>query len=332
VPTYSASGEQPVPAEDADPLTWLLFGQDQVISRRQALRFLTSKAVRARLSSRRWRSAAAGVYLTHTGPATRQQQRWIAVLATGPVRPAVLAGLSALESHGLRGHRSEPIHVLIPAGSRDRDVPPGVVVHRTTRLPGADVHRSHPPRTMPARSLVDAAQWAASDDQARAIVAAGFQQRLVDLGELTEVLDRMPRAHRRALTREIATDATGGAHSLPEGAFLRLCRRGGLPRPARQVRRRDATGRWRYLDVYFEAWGVHVEIDGGQHMEVRQWWQDMRRQNELWVPGDRVLRFPSWAVRHRPGEVIAQLRAALIAAGWRPRLPAAGDLGRRWPL
>ena len=53
-------------------------------------------------------------------------------------------------------------------------------------------------------------------------------------------------------------------------------------------------------------------------MDVRQWWADMKRQNDLWVPGDRVLRFPSWAVRHRPDEVAAQVRAALLAAGWRP--------------
>jgi hypothetical protein len=39
---------------------------------------------------------------------------------------------------------------------------------------------------------------------------------------------------------------------------------------------------------------------------------------ELWVAGDRVLRFPSWAIRHRPAEVVAQVRAALLAAGWRP--------------
>lgn len=322
----------PIPADDADELTWQLFRQDRVITRRQALRHLSAKAIRARLSSGRWQQVGVGVYLTHTGPATRQQRRWIAVLAAGPVRPAVLAGQSALECQGLRGHRSGVLHVLIPARSRDRDVPSGVVVHRTTQLPAGDVHRQgQPPRTMPARSLVDAAQWAGSDEAARVIVAAGFQQRLATLEEVTAVLDRMPRAHRRALTREIATDAAGGAHSLPEAEFLRLCRRGGLPRPTRQTRRRDSGGRWRYLDVYFEEWGLHVEIDGGQHMEVRHWWQDMRRQNQLWIPGDRVLRFPSWAVRHRPDEVIAQVRAALVAAGWRPTRPVPGDLGRWWP-
>jgi very-short-patch-repair endonuclease len=66
----------------------------------------------------------------------------------------------------------------------------------------------------------------------------------------------------------------------------------------------------------FEQWRVHVEIDGGQHLDARQAWSDMRRQNELWIAGDRVLRFPAWALRHDPGAVMAQVRAALRAAGW----------------
>jgi hypothetical protein len=44
----------------------------------------------------------------------------------------------------------------------------------------------------------------------------------------------------------------------------------------------------------------------------------MRRQNDIWIAGDRILRFPAWMMRARPEEVAAQLRAALIAAGWRP--------------
>ncbi len=128
----------------------------------------------------------------------------------------------------------------------------------------------------------------------------------------------MPRARRRSLILEMATDARGGSHSLPEVEFRQLCRRYRLPMPTRQLRRTDPRGRNRYLDAYFEEWRLHVEIDGNQHMDARSWWADMRRQNELWIPGDRVLRFPSWAVRQRPAEVAEQVRAALVAAGWRP--------------
>jgi len=61
---------------------------------------------------------------------------------------------------------------------------------------------------------------------------------------------------------------------------------------------------------------VLVEIDGVQHLDARQAWADMKRQNDLWVAGLRVLRFASWLIRGRPDEVIEQVRRALIAGGW----------------
>jgi hypothetical protein len=40
----------------------------------------------------------------------------------------------------------------------------------------------------------------------------------------------------------------------------------------------DAAGRLRYRDAYFADWGVHVEVDGGQNIEIRQWWTRATRQ------------------------------------------------------
>lgn len=117
---------------------------------------------------------------------------------------------------------------------------------------------------------------------------------------------------------ETAHDAAGGAHALSEIDLIRLCRRFGLPRPESQERRVDASGRVRYLDAYWRRWRLHVEVDGAHHMDARHWEADLRRQNEVWISGDRILRFSAWQVRHRPQEVAAQLRRALEAAGWRP--------------
>jgi very-short-patch-repair endonuclease len=132
------------------------------------------------------------------------------------------------------------------------------------------------------------------------------------------ILRRLTRVGRRSLILEATHDAQGGANSVPESEFLRLLRSAGLPLPRLQVRRRDSESGVRYLDGYYEQWHLHVEIDGAQHMEPRQYWADMRRQNAVWIPGDRILRFPSWAIRHRPREVEGQIREALLAAGWRP--------------
>ncbi|MEJ3748567.1 hypothetical protein WEI85_35465 [Actinomycetes bacterium KLBMP 9797] len=308
---------QVLPRDDADELTWLLFRQDGVLSYRQARRFLTEAAVRHRVHTGRWRRVHRQVYVTHNGPVTREQQRWIAVLAAG--RGAVLAGGTALDEYGLYRYAGEGLHLLLPARRHPADPPRGVIVHRTSALPRDDVHiMAAPPRTMPARSVVDAAQWARSDDAAAAIVAAAFQRGLVTEPEILAVLERLRRARRRALITAAARDAAGGSHSLAELDYGRLNRKYGLPEPSRQAIRTDRGGKRRYLDVYYEEWGVHVEIDGGQHNDPRQQWADMRRQNDLWIAGDRVLRFPTFLVRTRPDEMFAQVRAALIAAGWRP--------------
>ncbi|WP_370518233.1 DUF559 domain-containing protein [Micromonospora sp. AMSO31t] len=74
----------------------------------------------------------------------------------------------------------------------------------------------------------------------------------------------------------------------------------------------------RWLDAYWREWRLHVEVDGAHHMDVRQWADDMRRQNDIWTVGDRILRFPAWLVRARPDEVAESVRGALRAAGWRP--------------
>jgi hypothetical protein len=304
-----------VAAAEDRALASVILTQEGVVSRAQALRVLSPDAVRHRIASGRWRRAHAGIYLTFTGPSSRAQRRWIAVLAAG--RSALLAGGSALELLGLRGYHAPTIHLLLPAARTVARPPAGVLVHRTRYLPPEDIARAQkPPCTTRSRSLIDAAQWADTEDDACAIVAAAYQQRLVNHEFVMAALDRLPNVPRRALIVRTAADAAGGSHSLAELGYRTLSRRAGLPEPTRQLLRRDATGRRRYLDFWYDEYRVQVEIDGGQHVEAQSWWADMKRQNDLWITGVRVLRFPAWLIRTRPAEVLAQVRAALEAAGW----------------
>jgi very-short-patch-repair endonuclease len=310
-----------VPASDADEFDWLAFEQQGVLTSAQAVALIGRGRVRGKLAAKQWRRVCRGVLVTHNGPLTYGQTLWIAVLAAGP--GALLAGLSAARESGLRFGGSGPIHILVPSrhGYADlgRRLPldlPGVVVHRSGVLPDDHVQVGRPIRTTLPRSLLDAAQWARTDDAARAMVAAAFQQRPISLPEIQSVAGRMPRAKRRSLVLETAHDAAGGAHALSEIDLVRLCRRFRLPRPDLRERRKDAAGRNRYVDAYWRRWRLQVEVDGAHHVDVRHWEADMRRQNEVWVAGDRILRFSAWTVRHRPAEVAAQIRAALSAAGW----------------
>ncbi|MFI6781089.1 endonuclease domain-containing protein [Micromonospora sp. NPDC050276] len=312
-----------LPTDDADALDWLAFEQAGVLTTAQATRLLTEGVVRGRIRSGRWRSICRAILLTGNGRLTRDQQLWVAVLAAGP--GAVLAGATAATEAGVRGLRIEPLHVLVPAVRRAartslRRLPidmPAVLVHRTSVLPEAHVQLGRPPRTTTARSLVDAAGWARTVDEAQGLLAAGCQQRRVLADELDAVLAVLPRAPRRRLIRQTIDDVAGGAQALSEIDFVRLCRRYRLPAPDLQKHRVDAAGRNRWLDAYWREWRLQVEIDGAHHMDVRQWAADMRRQNDVWTSGDRILRFPAWLVRARPDEVAATVRGALVAAGWR---------------
>jgi hypothetical protein len=305
-----------LPGPDADEFDWLRFEQDEVVSWAQASHHVGRGAAANRLHQRRWQRAERGVLVAHSGPLTPNQRLWAAVLGAG--RDAVLAGTTAAALEGLRGYDRPAIDVLIPAGRRVKPMT-GVRVHRTAVLPHDHVRWvGSPPRTTIARSVVDAAAWASTDDDARAIIAAAFQQNRVQPGDLTGVLGVMPRSRRRGLVIETATLAAGGAHALTELNLVTLCRRHGLPRPDQQVHRTDSSGRDRYLDAYWAPYRLHVEVDGSWHLEVRTWWADMQRQNDLWISGDRVLRFPGWALLHEPAKVAVQLHAALVAAGWHP--------------
>jgi hypothetical protein len=295
----------------------LLSRQSGVVSRQQALRYVSDKVLSSKVSSGRWQAPHRGVYVTHNGPLTATQQLWVASLAVGAGVPALLGGLTALTVRGLQRFTSPHIHVLLPARRRCIRPPAGVLVHRTRVLRISDVCQSAPPTTTAARSVVDAASWARSDAEARTIVAISFQQGLVVGDQVERALRRNPGVRRHALIRRTAADASGGSHSLAELDLVTLCRRAALPVPTRQVFRPDAAGRPRYLDAIFEPWGVRVEVDGAHHMAVDQWWSDMRRHNDLARRGEVLLRFPAWLVHDRPAEVAATIRDALREAGWK---------------
>jgi hypothetical protein len=229
-----------------DDLNFLLFRQHNVISRRQALRWFSTSAIRNRVQSGRWQVAHRGVYLAEGGTQVNldvDRKRWVAALSAGRGRPMPLGGPTALAVLGLRGFAESAVHVMVPASAQRRKPAIFMVVHRSTSLRREHVHWTMaPPCVKAPRAVIDAARWAALDDRARAVIAAAFQQRLVENDEIDQLLASMPRVHRRELIEAAVADARGGAHSLPEARFLRLCRDADLPRPSCQVRRVDSSG------------------------------------------------------------------------------------------
>lgn len=268
-------------------------------------------SIRAQLDARRWRRTGRAIVL-HNGGLSRAERCAVALRQGGS--RAVLAAFTAAELHGLTGWEREPVHLLVPAGTRVRQIPELAVRihyagagHPQERLGARAVQRIAP-------ALVLAAATLPGERAACALLAAGVQQRLVTAPQLRAALTSAPRVrHRRVLIR--ATDDIGqGAQALSEIDFVRLCRRHGLPEPVRQAVRVERHGRRRYLDAEWRrADGRHVvaEIDGALHLVPRRWWDDQLRQNELVLGGDLVLRFPSAVYRCEPSVVVDQLRRAL---------------------
>lgn len=311
-----------VMSEDlADEFAELCDGQAGVLTVASAFTYLGEPAVRWRLTSGRWRRVGPGVLVTQSGPLSEEQRLWVPLLAAGS--GAVLAGLTAAKLDGLAGFEDRRTYLLIPASRLMRRALPGAVVHRSSLLGPTYVHPTRrPPRTRLGRSLVDAAAWAATDRLARAILAAGVQQRLIRASDLMRVVEHCPRVRRRALMRATLADIAGGAQALSELDFCDLVRRFGLPEPDRQFERLDDQGR-RWLDAVWEWARLVAEIDGRWHMDVRAWWADMQRDNELIVDGYRVLRFPAFVVRDNPEVVAAQITQALRRADGRATEPEA---------
>jgi hypothetical protein len=289
--------------------------QSGALTRRQLYRAgWTRWQVAAELRGHRWQRFGRQVLITHNGPLSRRSMWWAAVLEVSP--RAALAGGAALVAAGLAGVRVDEIDVAVPKSARPRR-PAGIRVHETRRLRSEDVLHAGLPRVRPAPAAVLAALWADSDRQAALFLVAVVQQRLCTPEDLVQAVARVRRHRRLPLLQAVAADVADGAQALSELDFARLCRRGGLPEPSRQVVVSTRDGRC-YLDVEWDAWSVVAEIDGVAHTQIDVWLADSWRRNDLVLDGRTVLRFPGLALRLDPDRVLAQTEAALRRAGWRP--------------
>lgn len=325
-PTWASVRDRPCVVTDSaqrhlDTIADLGRFQDHVVARLQLTELgVGSDTIRNHVAAGRWQALGTRVVVLHGGPLTATQQLWRAVLAQP--RGAALAGITAAVAHGLEWKSPEQTHVILPAGARPQpledvvvhvsrrfdpltDVAP-VVVPPAGRAPGRTV--AQPPATGLARSVVDAAAWATNDRRACGVLCAGVQQRLTTAPELRTALDSAGMVQRHRLIGQTLDDILGGAQSFAEIDFVLLARLAGLPPPLRQAKRRDAEGRWRYLDVDFGFFSV--EVDGALHLLPRRYWDDMHRQNNLALRGVRLLRFPTVAIRIDRPAVVSQLREA----------------------
>ncbi len=258
-----------------------------------------------------WARVSQHVFSDRTGEIDIAQRRTAAVLECGP--GAALTARAALREAGWRADDEPVVDVLVTRGFRRRGEMPAWIRLRYTIDPGRV--SGQPPRAATARAAVDAATRAGSSDEVLFLMASAVQQRLTTPGRLAAELRRRPLLRHQAAMRAALDEIVGGAQSANEAAFLRECRRRGLPKPRMQVRRVDAEASTRYTDAEFRLPGgrlLIVEIEGAGHFDIGSWRADLARHNGLAaVTGAMILHVTGWEIRHDP-DPFFDLLASLV--------------------
>jgi very-short-patch-repair endonuclease len=286
--------------------------QEGVVSRRQVYAAGLTRA-EANVRAGRWQRLLSQSIYVHTGPVPDAAFPWAAVFEAGP--RAFLDGESALVAAGLSGYTTTTVRVSVPRGAKVRRGR-GLNIRQTRRWTADDVvTTSGVPRTRPAVAAIRAALWAKSQRQGALLLRMAVQQGLVTAEQLALEMLRVRRDRRRAFVNGVLLDLLGGVRSLGELDFARECRQRGLPEPDRQVLRRGRNGRY-YLDVYWDEWGVVVEIDGIQHAWAAQLVPDALRQNDIALAHALVLRLPLLGLRVAADDFFEQIEEALRSRGF----------------
>lgn len=267
-------------------------------------RSVTRDAVRVRMERGSLRPVHRGVYAVGWTAGTRAAACMAATLAVGP--DAWINDLTALTLYGLRRDPWPPIHVakVTTRNSAHR----GVVVHRIRGLDAADRHvlDGIPVVGMP-RALIDGAAH-------------------LKPTELARTVERVPRLDartmRRALDRHAGRAGTGRldrllrayedpTRSFLERAFLAVCRRHGIVKPAVNTRIAGAERDFAWPDAR-----LVIETDGNAfHASRAQRNADARRDLALGRAGWRVHRLTYEQVVLDPSWTADQVRSLLLVRG-----------------
>ena len=295
-----------------------------MLTREQALRAgLSRRIIEGRLGSGRWQRLHKGVFATFSGPVPRAALLWGAVLRAGD--DAVLSHHTAAEVWNLTNQSSSSIHVSVPrqAGSL---VIPGLILHYSSRLPGARHPARLPPQTTLEETVLDLADVSPTAEDAVAWAIKACERRLSTPDRITAALAGRNRARWRRDLTDAITEVTIGVHSPLELRYLRdVERRHGLPRGDRQAvtTRRGAR---QYADVRYTEYGVVVELDGvlAHPAEARKY--DSRRDNANTLDGFQTLRYGWVPVAYHACAVAREVADLLRHRGWQgtPRPCAKG--------
>lgn len=172
------------------------------------------------------------------------------------------------------------------------------------------------PRTGSAQAAWETAVWL-EPVRAVGIVDTLLASGLTDQGALATIADAnvgRPGAQRARWVFGLADPA---AQSPPESHLRVRLVLAGLPRPVAQHPVRLPTGLVLHPDLAWPRFRVAIEYDGHWHSDPDRLHTDRKRLNQLVAAGWLVLHVTSRRMHNDFPNVLREVRAALIARGWR---------------
>lgn len=259
--------------------------RDGIVGRSELLAAgISDQQIWHRLRSGRLVRVHRGVYAIG-GIELPRRGRWqAALLAAGP--RMALSHRSGCAAAGLTIREGANIDVTGPPTGRRS--PPGIHVHATSLPPGAIVrHRGLPVLAAP-RLLLGIAPIVPLA-QLEQLVAEAAHKGILDPGPLGDLLETC-RGHRGIRALRLATEGVSDmsrTRSVPEGRFLIVCNRHGIPQPCVNVPVGD-----REVDFLWPKERLIVEIDGFSAHGYRSRFESDRARNvELRLAGYEYLPF-----------------------------------------
>jgi hypothetical protein len=280
---------------------------------------LTPYRLRNAVTSGRWQEPLPGVFVSHSGPLTRQERWHAALYFAGP--SAALSHRSALaawgakaeeltvrrRAAGVRGNYELPaegglVEVTVPQGHhlRSRGF---VVVHQSRRPVADDVSVGRLRVCPPARAAVDVALTAVRRRDVDHVVADVLQRGLCTVADLESEAALLGRRLPSCLRQTIG-DARRGMRSVGEADLRRAILLAKVPEPEWGAAIDTPVGTY-FVDAYWREAKVAAEADGATfHLSANDWSSDLTRQNAIQGAGVRLFRF-----------TVRRLRAAPLACG-----------------
>jgi hypothetical protein len=293
--------------------------QSGVVTRQQALNSgLSTGAITSRLKYQKWRQIYWGVYVTFTGPVSREALLWAAVLYAGS--GARLSHETAAELHGLAVPRTPLIHVAVPAARRVRPTR-NIVIHGCASTGQPSFPPGVVPHTLVEETIIDLVHAARDLDDACGWITAAFRKGITAEAPLRATMNRRKKLRWRSRLDDIVTAAAGGTHSVLEYHYDSGVERAhGLPEAMRQVPFTKPDGRRGYRDRYYREFALVVELDGKQAHPDERLTADRRRDNAATAIGGSTLRYDWYDATRDKCATAAQVAEALRARGWTGRL------------